>query len=205
VTRRPCARGRAEGKIVASVPTMGFLHEGHLSLESAAAAASTGPVAIVVSIYVNPSQFAPTEDLATYPSDFAGDLRKLVAAVFCPRGLYVRNNSCRPADASGNKAISCLEKAGGDGHETWIQVERLEKGLRGSSRPVFFRGVATVVAKLFNIVEPDIAVFGKKDYQQWRVICRMVTDLKLNFAMFIIGICYIFCLNGNMCRIRQPW
>jgi pantoate--beta-alanine ligase len=175
-------RRHAEGKAVAFVPTMGFLHEGHLSLISAAAAASTGPVAIVVSIYVNPSQFAPTEDLATYPSDFAGDLRKLVAtgvvaAVFCPPYLYFRGSARRPADASGNGAVSFLEAAGGDGHETWIRVERLEKGLCGSSRPVFFRGVATVVAKLFNIVEPDIAVFGKKDYQQWRVICRMVTTI----------------------------
>ncbi|PAN44023.1 hypothetical protein PAHAL_9G012100 [Panicum hallii] len=180
-------RRRAEGKTVALVPTMGFLHDGHLSLVSAAAAASaTGPVAVVVSIYVNPSQFAPTEDLATYPSDLAGDLRKLaatgaVAAVFCPPDLYVRAG----AGGSGG-AVSCLEEAScGDGHETWIRVERLEKGLCGSRRPVFFRGVATVVAKLFNIVEPDIAVFGKKDYQQWRVICRMVRDL--DFAIDIIG------------------
>ncbi|KAL6909574.1 hypothetical protein ACP4OV_001855 [Aristida adscensionis] len=183
-------RRRAEGKAVALVPTMGFLHDGHLSLVSAAAAAaSPGPVAVVVSIYVNPSQFAPTEDLATYPSDFAGDLRKLaatgaVAAVFSPPDLYVRGPAGRPAGAAGG-AVSCLEEAGGNAHETWIRVERLEKGLCGSSRPVFFRGVATVVAKLFNIVEPDIAVFGKKDYQQWRVVCRMVRDL--DFAIEIIG------------------
>ncbi|KAL6638284.1 hypothetical protein ACP70R_025856 [Stipagrostis hirtigluma subsp. patula] len=182
-------RRRAEGKAVAFVPTMGFLHDGHLSLISAAVAASAGPVAVVVSIYVNPSQFAPTEDLATYPSDFAGDLRKLaatgaVAAVFCPPDLYVRGCAGRPAGAPAG-AVSCLEEADGNAHETWIRVERLEKGLCGSSRPVFFRGVATVVAKLFNIVEPDIAVFGKKDYQQWRVICRMVRDL--DFAIEIIG------------------
>jgi pantoate--beta-alanine ligase len=176
-------RRRAEGKAVALVPTMGFLHEGHLSLISAAVAASTGPVAVVVSIYVNPSQFAPTEDLDRYPSDFAGDLRKLgatgvVAAVFCPPDLYVRGSADRPSAAGASvDAVSCLEDDGGHAHETWIRVERLEKGLCGSSRPVFFRGVATVVAKLFNIVEPDVAVFGKKDYQQWRVICRMVTTL----------------------------
>ncbi|CAN6314477.1 unnamed protein product [Urochloa humidicola] len=179
-------RRRAEGKAVAFVPTMGFLHDGHLSLISAAVAAAAGPVAVVVSIYVNPSQFAPTEDLDTYPSDFAGDLRKLaatgaVAAVFCPPDLYVRPGAGVAA------SYSCLEEeaGGGHAHETWIRVERLEKGLCGSSRPVFFRGVATVVAKLFNIVEPDIAVFGKKDYQQWRVICRMVRDL--DFAIQIIG------------------
>jgi pantoate--beta-alanine ligase len=169
-------RRRAEGKTVVLVPTMGFLHEGHLSLVSAAANASAGaPVAVVVSIYVNPSQFAPTEDLATYPSDLAGDLRKLastgaVHAVFNPPDLYVRGT-----DGSGGAAVSgsCLQEAAG-GHETWIRVERLEVGLCGSSRPVFFRGVATVVSKLFNVVEPDVAVFGKKDYQQWRLICRMV-------------------------------
>ncbi|CAN6302795.1 unnamed protein product [Urochloa humidicola] len=184
-------RRRAEGKAVALVPTMGFLHDGHLSLVSAAAAASAGrqPVAVVVSIYVNPSQFAPTEDLATYPSDLAGDLRKLaatgaVAAVFCPPDLYVRGGA-DASESGGAVPASCLEDAGGHAHETWIRVERLEKGLCGSSRPVFFRGVATVVAKLFNIVEPDIAVFGKKDYQQWRLICRMVRDL--DFAIQIIG------------------
>ncbi|OEL31028.1 Pantoate--beta-alanine ligase [Dichanthelium oligosanthes] len=181
---------RAEGKAVALVPTMGFLHDGHLSLVSAAVAAAAGPVAVVVSIYVNPSQFAPTEDLATYPSDFAGDLRKLaatgaVAAVFCPPDLYVRGRAGHPAAGASGGAVSCLEDAGGHAHETWIRVEQLEKGLCGSSRPVFFRGVATVVSKLFNIVEPDIAVFGKKDYQQWRVICRMVRDL--DFAIEIVG------------------
>ena len=94
-------RRRAEGKTVVLVPTMGFLHEGHLSLVSAAAAVASsagGPVAVVVSIYVNPSQFAPTEDLATYPSDLAGDLRKLastgaVHAVFNPPDLYVRGGA----------------------------------------------------------------------------------------------------------------
>ncbi|KAM0886055.1 hypothetical protein ACQ4PT_029934 [Festuca glaucescens] len=197
-------RRRAEGKTVVLVPTMGFLHEGHLSLVSAAANASAGaPVAVVVSIYVNPSQFAPTEDLATYPSDLSGDLRKLastgaVHAVFNPPDLYVRGTS-----GSGGAAVSgsCLQEAAG-GHETWIRVERLEVGLCGSSRPVFFRGVATVnllptlfpgayssrtrfVAKLFNVVELDVAVFGKKDYQQWRLICRMVRDL--DFAIEIIG------------------
>uniref|UniRef100_A0A0D3FRF9 Pantoate--beta-alanine ligase n=3 Tax=Oryza TaxID=4527 RepID=A0A0D3FRF9_9ORYZ len=183
-------RRRAEGKTVAVVPTMGYLHQGHLSLISAAAAASADPVAIVVTIYVNPSQFAPSEDLATYPSDFAGDLRKLastgvVDAVFNPPDLYVRGAGRRAAATGG--AISCLEEeeAAGDGHETWVRVERLEKGMCGASRPVFFRGVATIVSKLFNIIEPDVAVFGKKDYQQWRVICRMVRDL--DFAIEIIG------------------
>lgn len=89
------------------------------------------------------------------------------------------------ADGVGSP-VSCIEaEDDGSGHETWIRVEKLERGLCGKSRPVFFRGVATVVAKLFNIVEPDVAIFGKKDYQQWRVICRMVRDL--DYAIKIVG------------------
>ena len=79
--------------------------------------------------------------------------------------------------------MSCVEDRGA-GHETWVRVEGLDKGLCGKSRPIFFRGVATVVAKLFNIVEPDVAFFGKKDYQQWRIIRRMVS--------FVFGMCYWF-------------
>lgn len=88
--------------------------------------------------------------------------------------------------------VSCVESegdGGGLGHESWIRVERLEKGLCGKSRPMFFRGVATVLAKLFNIVEPDFAVFGKKDYQQWRVVCRMVRLEVLTFKDCIL-ICW---------------
>ncbi|WOL18699.1 pantoate--beta-alanine ligase isoform X1 [Canna indica] len=190
---------RSHGKTVALVPTMGFLHDGHLAL--VAAARSLADV-IVVSIYVNPGQFAPSEDLATYPSDLRGDLQKLadlggVHAVFCPTNLYdygcgVGGAGGRggPQSAAGSfiSPVSCIEAAAeGDGsaHETWVRVEKLERGLCGKSRPVFFRGVATVVAKLFNIVDPDYGVFGKKDYQQWRIICRMVRDL--DFAVKIIG------------------
>ncbi|CAN6486261.1 unnamed protein product [Victoria cruziana] len=183
---------RQNGETIALVPTMGFLHQGHLSLiEEAKKHASV----VVVSIYVNPGQFAPGEDLSRYPSDFDGDLSKLremgcVDAVFYPRTLY--ETTCNRMetkeageDGLGRKAVSCLEEEGKMGHQTWIRVEKLEKNLCGGSRPVFFRGVATVVAKLFNIVEPDIAVFGKKDYQQWRLISRMVRDL--NFPINIIG------------------
>ncbi|CAI0426641.1 unnamed protein product [Linum tenue] len=194
---------RCRGKTIALVPTMGYLHQGHLSLvEKAQSLADV----VVVSIYVNPGQFSPSEDLSTYPSDFHGDILKLgsvsgcrrVDAVFHPHNLYDYGNIGRKGErdiveelseerekgppASG--VSSCVEEMGA-GHETWVKVERLERGLCGKSRPVFFRGVATVVTKLFNIVDPDMAVFGKKDYQQWRVIQRMVRDL--DFGIRIVG------------------
>ncbi|XP_009408372.2 pantoate--beta-alanine ligase isoform X2 [Musa acuminata AAA Group] len=188
--RRWSRSHRSKGKTLAFVPTMGFLHEGHLALVRAA-----GDLAdlTVVSIYVNPGQFAPSEDLDAYPADLRGDLYKLadlgVHAVFCPTNLYdygegggrgdVQARRTEGAIGSSGSPVSCLEAAAGDGsgHETWVRVEKLERGLCGMSRPVFFRGVATIVAKLFNIVEPDIAVFGKKDYQQWRIICRMALSI----------------------------
>ncbi|XP_078442577.1 pantoate-beta-alanine ligase [Wolffia australiana] len=179
---------RKTGARVALVPTMGFLHRGHLALvEDAKRRAEF----VVVSVYVNPGQFAPSEDLESYPSDLAGDLRKLdelaVDAVFCPPDLYDYGGYGGVSARREVMAMSCLEDRGRGGavHETWIRVERLEEGLCGKSRPIFFRGVATVVAKLFNVVEPDVAVFGKKDYQQWRIIRRMVRDLE--FDIDIIG------------------
>ncbi|XP_006280795.2 pantoate--beta-alanine ligase [Capsella rubella] len=183
---------RSQGKTIGLVPTMGYLHEGHLSLvrQSLTLADVT-----VVSIYVNPGQFSPTEDLSTYPSDFSGDLVKLSAlsggkvVVFNPRNLYDYGGGERKkvnnGGGGGGRVLSCVEEEDGLGHETWIRVERLEKGLCGKSRPVFFRGVATIVTKLFNIVEPDVAMFGKKDYQQWRIIQRMVRDL--DFGIEIVG------------------
>ncbi|XP_022727992.1 pantoate--beta-alanine ligase-like [Durio zibethinus] len=187
---------RSQGKTIGLVPTMGYLHQGHLSLIREAHNHSQ---LIVVSIYVNPGQFSPSEDLSTYPSDFHGDILKLksvpggVDAVFCPKNLYdynynerqnTKNEKENCAAGHGAGVVSCVEEEC-SGHETWVRVERLEKGLCGKSRPVFFRGVATIVTKLFNIVEPDVAVFGKKDYQQWRIIQRMVRDL--DFAIEIVG------------------
>ena len=101
-----------------------------------------------------------------------------VDAVFNPFDLYIRDSSASKPDeqkvvTSAGKALQQEES----GHETWIRVEMLEKPLCGNDRPIFFRGVVTVVAKLFNIVEPDVAVFGKKDYQQWRIIRRMVSKI----------------------------
>lgn len=181
---------RAEGKTIGLVPTMGYLHEGHLSLiqESHKHTDLT-----VVSIYVNPGQFSPNEDLSTYPSDFLGDIQKLksipggVDVVFHPQNLYdygkIGGIGVKSSGQEMGKVVSCVENSG-MGHETWVRVERLEKGLCGKSRPVFFRGVATIVTKLFNIVEPDVAVFGKKDYQQWRIIQRMVCILSEFFLVF---------------------
>ncbi|XP_058006449.1 pantoate--beta-alanine ligase-like, partial [Hevea brasiliensis] len=170
---------RSQGKTIALVPTMGYLHQGHISLVKEAHKHAN---LIVVSIYVNPGQFSPSEDLSTYPSDFHGDILKLMSipggvdVVFHPHNLYDyrtdnknkndivnytdSRDDCKNLKVEG--VVSCVEGKG-TGHETWVRVERLEKGLCGKSRPVFFRGVATIVTKLFNIVEPDFAVFGKKD------------------------------------------
>ena len=154
---------KCQGKTIGFVPTMGFLHEGHLSLVDLAKQHSD---IVIVSIFVNPTQFGPNEDLDKYPRDFDADKKACetrgVDAIFYP-GV---EDYYQP-DAS-----------------TWVVEEELSKGLCGASRPNHFRGVTTIVAKLFNSVLPDIAVFGKKDYQQSAVIKRMVRDL--NFPIKII-------------------
>lgn len=190
------------GKRVALVPTMGFLHAGHLALVQHAKEHAD---VVAVSIYVNPAQFAPTEDFSSYPRDIQGDLNKLqpfgVNAVFNPHDLYVRDTdqsgtgllesstkSLQPPlneTIDDKRELNLKRQERGHAHETWVRVEKLELPLCGQSRPGFFRGVATVVTKLFHIVEPDVALFGKKDYQQWRVLCRMVRDL--DFAIEIVG------------------
>ena len=153
-----------EGRTIAVVPTMGYLHAGHLSLIDAARIA--GANAIVVTIFVNPTQFGPNEDLEKYPRDLERDLKlcesKQVDAVFNPE----------PNEMYSNNA------------STWVVEEKLSKGLCALTRPTHFRGVTTVVAKLFNATLPDIAVFGQKDAQQVRVLKRMTRDL--NFPVKII-------------------
>jgi pantoate--beta-alanine ligase len=155
---------------ISFVPTMGYLHAGHLSLvrEARKRVGKTGKV--VVSIYVNPTQFAPTEDLAKYPRDLKRDLKLCraagVDAVFTP----------------GN-AEMYLGKAEGN-FSTYVIEEKLSRVMEGAARPTHFRGVTTVVAKLFNLVLPDVAVFGQKDFQQAAIIKRMVADL--NFPVQII-------------------
>ncbi len=150
---------RREGRRIAFVPTMGFLHEGHLSLCDIARQA--GDV-VVMSIFVNPTQFGPNEDLARYPRDLEGDVAKArargVDVVYAPSASEVY-----PA-----------------GFQTYVEVTELSLPLCGSRRPGHFRGVATVVTKLFNVVRPHVAVFGEKDYQQLKVIERLVRDLDLD-------------------------
>ena len=162
--QRWCRARKLAGAKVALVPTMGYLHEGHLSL--IAAAKRRGADEIVVSIFVNPVQFGPNEDYAAYPRDEKADMAKCRAAgataVFfpTPQNMYLGR------------------------HSVYVVEEDLSKGLCGARRPGHFRGVCTVVAKLFNLAHPDFAVFGQKDYQQAQVIKRMVRDL--NFDLDIV-------------------
>jgi pantoate--beta-alanine ligase len=167
VWQRRCVAAREAGRRIALVPTMGYLHEGHLSLvREARRRAGEGGLALA-SIFVNPTQFGPQEDLARYPRDLAGDLEKCGAAgadwVLAPE----------PGDVYA------------PAHETWIEVEGVSQGLCGEKRPGHFRGVATVVAKLFNLTRPHVALFGEKDFQQVAVIRAMVRDL--NFDVEIVG------------------
>ena len=156
--RAAVARARHAGKSVGFVPTMGCLHEGHLSLIRRAKQESSF---VVVSIFVNPTQFGPNEDFSKYPRTFEDDRRGSEAAgadlIFAPTAA-----DFYPAGAS-----------------TWVEVEGISDGLCGEFRPGHFRGVATVVAMLFNAVQADVAVFGRKDLQQLAVIRRMVRDLHL--------------------------
>ncbi len=149
---------RAAGRTVAFVPTMGALHEGHLDLIRLAA---TKADVVVASIFVNPTQFGPNEDYNRYPRDLEGDTAKCESAgadiIFAPT-----KDELYPA-----------------GYSTYITEEAVAKPLEGISRPVHFRGVTTIVAKLFNIVQPTCAIFGQKDAQQVAVIRKMVTDLHL--------------------------
>lgn len=153
---------KKEGKQVGLVPTMGYLHEGHKSLIDKAVAEND---AVVVSVFVNPMQFGPTEDLASYPRDLEADAKLCEAAgaslIFHPEP----------------------EEMYKDGFCSFVDMNGLTNALCGLSRPVHFRGVCTVVNKLFNIVQPDKAYFGEKDAQQLAVIKRMVTDLNMDIEI----------------------
>ena len=155
---------RLSGKKIAFVPTMGFLHDGHMSLLKEGK--KNGDY-LVLSIFVNPTQFAAGEDLDTYPSNLESDFKLAenegVDAVFLPDSQNIY----------------------GENYQTYISLETLPQFLCGVSRPEHFRGVATIVSKLFNIVKPHVAIFGQKDFQQLAVIRQMTLDL--NFDIDIIG------------------
>jgi pantoate--beta-alanine ligase len=156
---------RRRGETIAFVPTMGFLHEGHLTLMREGRKRAS---LLASSLFVNPTQFGPNEDFSRYPRNFEADCAMMrevpVDVLFSPEPemMYPR------------------------GSQTWVEVTEMTQGLCGAHRPGHFRGVTTVVAKLFNIVKPHIALFGEKDYQQLRTIQRMVEDL--NFDIEIVPV-----------------
>lgn len=165
--QRRCRTAREAGRRIALVPTMGYLHEGHLSLmREARARAGAGGLALAT-IFVNPTQFGPREDLSRYPRDLPGDLAKCESAgvdmVLAPE----------PGDVYHPL------------HESWVEVTGVSQGLCGGSRPGHFRGVATVVAKLLNLSAPHVALFGEKDFQQLQVLRAMARDL--DFDVEIAG------------------
>ena len=177
-------RWQRAGKRVGFVPTMGYLHAGHLSLVREARRRVGRAGRVVVSIYVNPTQFGPTEDLSRYPRNLKRDLRLCRAAgvdvVFAPTDaeMYPDRAENRPGEGA---AGPCFDKRG---YSTYVVEEQLSRVMEGAARPTHFRGVTTVVAKLFHLVLPDVAVFGAKDWQQAAIIQRMVADL--NFPVKII-------------------
>lgn len=146
----------ASGQTIAVVPTMGFLHEGHLSLIRTGLKKAD---IVITTIFVNPAQFAPNEDLTRYPRDEKGDVARIGSVggqiIFAPKpeAVYSKNFS------------------------TFVATEKITRLLEGASRPTHFRGVTTIVAKLFNIIRPDIALFGMKDFQQAMVLKKMARDL----------------------------
>jgi pantoate--beta-alanine ligase len=168
--QRLALRWRREGKRVGFVPTMGYLHDGHLSLVRRARQFAGQQGIVVASIYVNPTQFAPTEDLSAYPRDLERD-KALCRAAGVDVLFFPSDAEMYPGRDAG-------------GYSTYVVEERLTQGMEGGSRPMHFRGVTTVVAKLFNLVLPDVAVFGAKDWQQAAVIRRMTRDL--NFPLKVV-------------------
>lgn len=163
--QRQMEKLRSQGKTIGFIPTLGALHEGHLSLVRKARKENR---IVVVSIFVNPLQFGPREDFSRYPRNFARD-RSLLSKEKINYLFMPNVESFYPA-----------------GFQTFIEVTRLEKGLCGSFRPGHFRGVATVVGKLFNLIRPHRAYFGAKDYQQAQLIKRMCEDLNFNLQVKIL-------------------
>jgi pantoate--beta-alanine ligase len=173
---------RTRGQRIGLVPTMGYLHAGHLSL---IAAARQRADVVVASIFVNPLQFAVNEDLERYPRDIERDTRRLADAgtdvLFLPDALAMYP----------------------EGFQTHVEVERVTRGLCGVARPTHFRGVTTVVTKLFNMVKPHVAVFGQKDFQQLVTIRRMAADL--SFDIEIVGAAIVREADGVAMSSRNAY
>jgi pantoate--beta-alanine ligase len=158
---------RRAGERIALVPTMGFLHQGHLALMREARGRAS---VVIASVFVNPTQFGPGEDFARYPRNLERDL-ELMAAVPVDVVFTPEPSSMYAPDA-----------------QTWVEVTGVTRGLCGAHRPGHFRGVTTIVAKLFNIVKPHLALFGEKDFQQLRAIQRMVADLDFDIEIVAVPI-----------------
>ena len=173
---------RLQGKRIAFVPTMGYFHEGHLALMKEAKKMAD---CVVVSIYVNPTQFGLKEDFSKYPRDLKRDL-KMAESVNVDVIFYPPDDEIYPAD-----------------YQTYVDVEKVTQNLCGMSRPGHFRGVTTICLKLFNIVKPHIAIFGKKDFQQFISIKRMVDDLNLDLQ--IIGLSTVREADGLAMSSRNKY
>jgi len=173
---------RDSGKRIAFVPTMGYFHEGHLQLMKEARKMADS---VITSIYVNPTQFGPKEDFSKYPRDFERD-HQMAESVGVDVIFYPTDKEMYPA-----------------GYQTYVDVEKVTQNLCGLSRPGHFRGVTTVCCKLFNIVKPHVAVFGKKDFQQYVTIRRMVEDL--NMDLEIVGVLTIREADGLAMSSRNKY
>ncbi|CAQ82897.1 MULTISPECIES: pantoate--beta-alanine ligase [Photorhabdus] len=164
ILRREIRRWRQEGKRIALVPTMGNLHDGHITLVNEAKAQAD---VVIVSIFVNPMQFNRQDDLAKYPRTLQEDCEKLhhhnVDLIFAPSDKEIYPNGME--------------------HQTYVEVPKLSTMLEGASRPGHFRGVSTVVSKLFNLVQPDLTYFGEKDFQQLQLIRKMIADLAYDITL----------------------
>ncbi|MBD2813911.1 pantoate--beta-alanine ligase [Xenorhabdus sp. Flor] len=165
ILRRELRRWRQAGKRIAFVPTMGNLHDGHMALVDTAKAQAD---VVIVSIFVNPMQFDREDDLVNYPRTLQEDCEKLsrrnVEMVFAPNANEMYPN-------------------GLNGKQTFVEVPELSYMLEGASRPGHFRGVTTVVSKLFNLIQPDLVYFGEKDFQQLQVIRKMITDMAYDITL----------------------
>lgn len=182
--RREVRRWRQQGKRIALVPTMGNLHEGHLTLVGEAR--SRGDI-VIVSVFVNPMQFDRADDLARYPRTLQQDCEKLnrhqVDVVFAPTPAEVYPHGLK--------------------NQTFVEVPVLSSLLEGETRPGHFRGVATIVSKLFNLVQPDIACFGEKDFQQLAIIRKMVADM--GFDIEIVGVPTVRAKDGLALSSRNGY